>query len=99
MKATGVPIGQASVNDDGVALTGSLKLTVIVAPTMTLVAPLAGVVEVTVGGVFTVKVATTSAASAVPAVVSVTCEATTVRVQVTPPGRFAPGWRTKGGGG
>src|SRR5690242_17191368 len=49
VKATGVPVGHSTANALAVTFTGSLKLTVIFAPTATPVAPVIGVVEVTVG--------------------------------------------------
>ena len=90
-----MPAGHSSLNAVPVMLTASLKFTVTLAFGSTPVAPLAGVVLVTTGGVSTENVATKFAPIGVPALTSVTCEATTVTVQVTPPGRFAPGWSTK----
>ena len=53
--ATGVPLGHSSLNELVVALTGSLKLTVMLEPALTAVAPSTGLVDVTVGGVSVVN--------------------------------------------
>src|SRR5436305_6933404 len=82
VNATGVPVGHSSLNAVPVTLTGSLKLIVIVVFGATLVAPLAGDFEETDGGASVVKVKTSSACIFVPASTSVTCDATTVTVQV-----------------
>src|SRR5689334_328439 len=56
-KATGVPVGHSILKAEPVTLTLSLKVTVTLVLATTFVAPLAGVVLVTVGGVSTVKLA------------------------------------------
>ena len=53
-KAVVVPVGHSRPKASASAVTGSLKVTVIVAPADTLVAPSAGDVETTVGAVSTV---------------------------------------------
>jgi hypothetical protein len=85
VNASGVPVGQDSVNALPVTFTGLLNVTDGVALASTPVAPSAGVVPDTVGGVSIVNEKLWSASSAVP-VESVTCEATTVTVHVTPAG-------------
>jgi hypothetical protein len=62
VNASGVPVGHCSVKADAVTFTALLKLTVMVADASTAVAPLAGVVEVTVGGESVVNEAVTLAA-------------------------------------
>lgn len=94
VKITGVPVGQASVNEALVKFTLSLKLITMLALRATPVAPLAGEVLVTVGGASVVKVkilldTIVSGGSAVSA--SVIRSAHTVTVQVEPAGRLAFG--------
>ena len=79
------------------AVTGSLKVTVMVAPLATSVAPLVGLVETTVGAVSTVVKSTVTLAVIVsggsPASTSDTCAATTVRMHAAVPGRSLVGVR------
>src|SRR5258706_6022830 len=58
VNACGVPTGHSSLDAVPVTLTGSLKLIVTVAVGTTLIAPLAGTVVVTEGGVSIVKLKT-----------------------------------------
>ena len=57
-KATGVPVGHSSLKPGAVMLTALLKVKLTVAFSATAVAPFAGTVEETVGGVSMVKVIT-----------------------------------------
>src|SRR5436305_8175444 len=95
VNATGVPVGHSSLNAVPVTFTGSLKLIVTVVLGDTLVAPLVGTVEVTVGAASTVKLAVKSAVMCWPASTSVTWAATTVTVQTTPLGKGDVGCSTK----
>jgi hypothetical protein len=94
VNASGVPVGHCKVKADAVTFTGTENVMLIGAVASTAVAPLAGVVEDTVGGVPVVKVKTSFAASCVP-VASVTWLATTVTVHVVLTGRGALGVKVK----
>ena len=90
VKVSDVPVGHSSLKAVPVTLTALLKLTTTVVDASTDVAPLVGVVLLTVGGESVVKEAVEFAAMCVPARLAI-CAATAVATQVVPAGRFAEG--------
>ena len=96
-KVLGVPVGHARAKAPASAFTGSLKVTLMVEPAATFVAPPAGEVETTDGAVSTVlKPIVTSpviVSGGSPASTSCTSPATTLRLHVAEPGRSLVGVR------
>ena len=85
VNGSGVPVGHSSVNALAVTFTGSLNVTAGVIVAITLVAPSAGTVLLTVGGVSILNEKVKSDGSWVPNE-SATRDATTVTLQVVPAG-------------